>query len=916
MPVKIPLAHLLQNNATFAEAGKAFGKNLSNVKKHEMYPFLSLIEEARKQMNESQLKSKLAVIANPDVFGDETMAKLQGEFLSAMKSSQQNTSIFDGLSLQDVEAISSSRVHTWIKQRAAAQPNAIALSSAERTEAMTYRELANRSSQVANYLAANKVASGDGVLLHISRVFNTVIWLLGILEAGAYYVVLDKKLPDRRKAAIASISEARFLVTDDFKIQQTLSNLDITVVSLDTVERELSTQSVTLLKIAQRDDDLAHINFKFIFTSGSTGQPKGVMVQHSNLSLYVSTARSIVKLGPGSRVLQFATFAFDASVLEWVVTLSYGATLCFVDHPEEYLATIIEKNKINFFHTTLSVLSKIPVERSLDSLRMISVGGEPSSAGLLGRWRQKAQFLHAFGPTETTGSYRGRSAQRSSASVTIYDRQTFPKLDLRVCSEDSDDSLPIGKHGENCIVGPQVSCGYKGQPELTESRFRTIQLDGHDTAMYRISDKGFLDEHERLHIGGRMKNREIKPQGYRMDLQEIEKSILDHSPEVQTMRYRQFSMPPKKDQLGVSAVLRNSWMQTLQLNSPPNFDTSFFEVGGHSITLTEPHKRIVNHFPNCKVSLLDISEAPTITKQAEFLSSKLGTPKQIYVLSDSSSDSDSDSDIHTAATSLCNSSNLDHNKFAIVGLAGYFPGAVDIDSFWKIVMESRSAVVTHKEALPPGDMTEDEIFEIRKLLFLSVASQALADANISITKSVPNPTGVFIGAAYNTHKDAPGTPSPADSFQARHRTLLGLPISTFTAYKLNLTGPNATLNTACSSSLVALQQALSALRAKTCTAALVGGVTVHCPKLGGYVTAPGQVFSPSGYYRPLDAAADGSVPADTVAAVVIKTLSAARRENEAVYAIIEGCAIGSDGSVDKVGFTVPSGAILRQRAGC
>ncbi|KAA8625255.1 Polyketide synthase modules [Pyrenophora tritici-repentis] len=375
-------------------------------------------------------------------------------------------------------------------------------------------------------------------------------------------------------------------------------------------------------------------------------------------------------------------------------------------------------------------------------------------------------------------------------------------------------------------------------------------------------------------------------------------------------------MPPKKDQSGVSAVLRNSWMQTLQLNSPPNFDTSFFEVGGHSITLTEPHKRIVNHFPNCKVSLLDISEAPTITKQAEFLSSKLGTPKQIYVLSDSSSDSDSDSDIHTAATSLCNSSNLDHNKFAIVGLAGYFPGAVDIDSFWKIVMESRSAVVTHKEALPPGDMTEDEIFEIRKLLFLSVASQALADANISITKSVPNPTGVFIGAAYNTHKDAPGTPSPADSFQARHRTLLGLPISTFTAYKLNLTGPNATLNTACSSSLVALQQALSALRAKTCTAALVGGVTVHCPKLGGYVTAPGQVFSPSGYYRPLDAAADGSVPADTVAAVVIKTLSAARRENEAVYAIIEGCAIGSDGSVDKVGFTVPSGAILRQRAGC
>lgn len=147
---------------------------------------------------------------------------------------------------------------------------------------------------------------------------------------------------------------------------------------------------------------------------------------------------------------------------------------------------------------------------------------------------------------------------------------------------------------------------------------------------------------------------------------------------------------------------------------------------------------------------------------------------------------------------------------------------------------------------------------------------------------------------------------PADSFQARHRTLLDPPISTFTAYKLNLTGPNATLNTACSSALVALQHALSALRAGECPAALVGGVTVAFPQLGGYVTAPGQVFSPTGHCRPLDAAADGSVPADAVAAVVVKTLSAARRDNDAVYAVIEGCATGSDGSVDKVGFTVPS----------
>ncbi|RAR05690.1 non-ribosomal peptide synthetase [Stemphylium lycopersici] len=1082
MPVKVPLARLLQDNATFFEAVKAFGKNLSAAKKHEMYPFLSLIEEARKKMDERQLKFKVAVtfspklaskacsiypvegvwdlffcflehddgvslgvIANPSVFGDEAMVKLQAEFLNTVKSSQQDSSfrlrelpffqtrrvasIANGPEMEDVEAINSSRVHVWIKQRATEQPNAIALSSAERNKTMTYRELAERSSQVAHYLAANGVSPGDGVLLHIARGFSTVVWLLGILEAGAYYVVLDKKLPEKRKAAIAATSEAHFLVTDDFKVHQVLSDLAITVVSLDVIDRELQAQPVTMLESTTKNSDLAYI----IFTSGSTGQPKGVMVEQSNLSHYVSATRSVVEIGPGSRVLQFATFAFDASVLEWAVTLSYGATLCFVDHPEllvgDYLATVIDKNEINFFHTTPSVLATIPKDRSLASLRMISVGGEPSSAGLLGKWRQRTQLLHAFGPTETTVIVTVEvidEDQRSDAPLPSPSKigKPFPNSRILILAEDNNGAVPTGEQGEICIAGPQVSRGYIGQTELTQKHFHTIQLDGHDTRMYRTGDRGFLDEDGKLCIGGRMKNREIKLRGYRMDLYEIEKSILDNSPEVQVasvqvhgdslvafvvpetapcdvirgrlaLEVPTYSLParffavqslpmnangkidhaqvsrqlesllassskikpvhkrisstnPKLDrpdayssgEKSVSKVLMGLWMQILRLETPPSSEISFFEAGGHSITLTELHKRIISRFPGCGISLLDIFQAPTIGKQAACLTEKLGGSEQEDLLSESSSSSGSDSGSSsaapTAATSLSNSLDLDDNKFAIVGLAGYFPGAVDVDSFWQMVVDGKAGVVSHDEAVAPSDMAEDEIFVPRygsmanlppvsagtwnmtpeeakfidpqKLLFLSIASQALADAKIPTTKGVPNPTGVFIGSAHNTHKDAPSTPPPADSFHARHRTLLDPPISTFTAYKLNLTGPNATLNTACSSALVALQQALSALRAGECPAALVGGVTVAFPQLGGYVTAPGQVFSPTGHCRPLDAAADGSVPADAVAAVVVKTLSAARRDNDAVYAVIEGCATGSDGSVDKIGFTVPSSA--------
>jgi len=368
-----------------------------------------------------------------------------------------------------------------------------------------------------------------------------------------------------------------------------------------------------------------------------------------------------------------------------------------------------------------------------------------------------------------------------------------PNTTIRICPEDSDESLPTREHGEICIIGPQVCRGYRGQPELTERHFHVIQLDGRDTALYRTGDRGFLDEDGNLCIDGRMKNREIKLRGYRMDLYEIEKSILDHSPEVQTVSVQvhgdslvafiapekapcdvirdrlaldvpSYSLPArffavnalplnangktdhaqvaeqfqgllassetkpalkrlpslvlKKNLPGVlsrhedsiSKILKDIWMQTLKLASPPNSDASFFELGGHSISLTELHKRILNHFPGCKVSLLDIFEAPTIAKQTACLSSKLEPAEQTSPLSDSSSDSGSESDVLTAATSLSTSLDLDDNKFAIVGLAGHFPGAVDVDSFWQLLVEGRTAVSTHEAAVAPSDMAEDEIF--------------------------------------------------------------------------------------------------------------------------------------------------------------------------------------------------------------
>ena len=190
-------------------------------------------------------------------------------------------------------------------------------------------------------------------------------------------------------------------------------------------------------------------------------------------------------------------------------------------------------------------------------------------------------------------------------------------------------------------------------------------------------------------------------------------------------------------------------------------------------------------------------------------------------------------------------------------------------------------------------------------MFLDVAHEALQDASIETSKDRSSNIGVFVGEAHNSYKHAT-KPCHGSSFERRYRSLLDPNISTFTAFHLNLNGPNVTINTACASSLVALDQGVNSIRAKECDAALVGGVSIVFPQVGGYYTSEGGVFSASGKCRPLDASCDGSVPSDAVAAVVIKPLEAAIEAKDYIYSVIEGQAVGTDGSTDKPGFTVPS----------
>lgn len=629
-----------------------------------------------------------------------------------------------------------------------------------------------------------------------------VLWILAVLKAGSCFVVLDQALPLARKQAILRVAEAKLFVTDfiddaffvDCGFQPAVFNT-----WNKTELPEGKPQPVT----GCQPTDLAYI----VFTSGSTGMPKAIMVEHQNLSSYVSSTRDVVKIGQGSRVLQFATFAFDASLLECAVTLCYGATLCFVNHPSllvgDYLADMIDLNKINFFHTTPSVLSTLSEARRLPSLKMLSVGGEASSAGLLDKWSRKLSLIHAYGPTETTvicanEKVVSKAGKLPSPSTIGLANQNMTIL---ICPDNSLNPMEANEVGEICIAGPQVTRGYKGQPELTAEKFVDIELYGKATRLYRSGDKGYLDYEGKLNILGRMNNREIKLRGYRINLAAVEKSILDHSADVMMASVQvsgdrlvayvvpqsvecaaiketiskdlpSYSVPaefispselplnangkvdhkqvqeqllstvsfsnstegeqaedgtvdlvlPKPEipqsksdqsiQEYLEAFVTSLWQDVLGCHNSPAIDTTFYDAGGHSILLSSLHKKILLHYPESGFSLLDVFYNPTIRRQAAHLSQHLGDRSPVS----SSASEGFPNPFSASATASSRSSvmgvpSTNENLFAIVGMAGRFPGANSVAEMFDLVMEQKDGIATFDgTGADKASLIGDEIF--------------------------------------------------------------------------------------------------------------------------------------------------------------------------------------------------------------
>ena len=275
---------------------------------------------------------------------------------------------------------------------------------------------------------------------------------------------------------------------------------------------------------------------------------------------------------------------------------------------------------------------------------------------------------------------------------------------------------------------------------------------------------------------------------------------------------------------------------------------------------------------------------------------------------------------------------------AIIGMALRYAGASTIEQYWHNICNNVDALHTATdeeilEARIHPDRIDDPayvrpaafipnaadfdasffgfsahdaaIVDPQHRVFLECAWEAFEDAGYNPLVSGTD-VGVFAGCGANSYRKQNLDPNMGMGNMLE--TMVGNDkdfLATRVAYKLNLTGPAVVVQSACSTSLVATQMAFESLRRGECSMALAGGVSISFPQNTGYVFEPGMILSPDGRCRAFDAKAAGTAIGRGAGVVLLKPLSAARRDHDHIYAVIQGAAINNDGA-GKAGYTAPS----------
>ncbi|PYH48809.1 putative nonribosomal peptide synthase [Aspergillus saccharolyticus JOP 1030-1] len=385
----------------------------------------------------------------------------------------------------------------------------------------TYGELQQLACSVADHLQSLDVGPETIVAICMEKSRWLPVAVTGVLMSGAAFVLLEPTFPIQRLQLMCQETGVNVAVSSHttFPICQDLAR-DVVLVSEDTINQQN--------RASWKQPVVSPHNAMYVaFTSGSTGAPKGAVIEHGMCWSTYEAYRSDLSITSASRVLHFASLAFDAAVFEFVFTLAAGACLCVPSEDQRVsdVAGAIADFNVNWALLTPSVARTLsPAE--IPSVNTLGLAGEPVMPTDLQAWCGHVRLIGMYGPAEASIFTTLVEFAREDEDATNIGRSK--NSSCWVVHPDNHHQLqPVGAVGELLIAGPNVGRGYLNRPEQTQLAFIPEPAWVADFAvaqnsqMYKTGDLVRYQTDGTLQILGR-KDAQIKLRGQRIELREIE----------------------------------------------------------------------------------------------------------------------------------------------------------------------------------------------------------------------------------------------------------------------------------------------------------------------------------------------------------------------------------------------------------
>jgi amino acid adenylation domain-containing protein len=484
---------------------------------------------------------EFTLIYNTDIFDEAFINQIQKHFESLLIAVAVNPNhtiaAIPYLSIGEIQVLSSTfstgtfspavclDIVDAFQEQANKTPDHVAV--IYKNKQLTYQELDYNSSKVAHLLSTEYgVVKGDkiGILLDKSEVLISTI--IGILKAGAVYVPIDVESPAIRKQFVVKDIDAKTIITQIeymFDLDFFEGNIVAIDVQLDSLENAVLTQ-----QSKNNPEDPAYI----MYTSGSTGNPKGVLVSHKGVTRLVKNT-NYLDFDAVKAILSTGSVSFDASTFEFWGALLNGGKLVLCDKEDllntKKLSTLIEAEKVDTMWFTAGLLNQF-VDQDItlfEGLTNVLAGGEKLSSKHIGKLLEtypKLNLINGYGPTENT-----TFSATYNITAPVADDIPIGKPINNSKAYILDQSLqlcPLGVVGELYLAGDGLSLGYLNAEELNHEKFLNPASLNHER-VYKTGDLGLWLPDGNIKFFGR-KDSQIKLRGYRIELNDIEKTLSGH----------------------------------------------------------------------------------------------------------------------------------------------------------------------------------------------------------------------------------------------------------------------------------------------------------------------------------------------------------------------------------------------------